>query len=265
MPEASLRNTLKQKIHKERHQPAARARLGFLEKHKDYVARARDYHSKQDRLNRLREKATFRNPDEFYHAMIHSRVADGVHRQNSKQSINADTLKVLKTQDYCYINHKLTAEKSKIERMQNSLHFIGTKLNTHTIFVDNLQEGENFDAATHFNTPKELAGRSFNRPRVDTLKSNTVMGIPVDLDGTADVASRTVEKQVTKALDKTERGRARPYVELAERMQREEKLDHIRHDLENQRNQFSKGRKQKLQEKQDGKPAVFRWRKERKR
>ena len=43
--------------------------MGILEKHKDYVLRARDYHSKQERINRLREKAATRNKDEFYFAM----------------------------------------------------------------------------------------------------------------------------------------------------------------------------------------------------
>jgi hypothetical protein len=66
---SSLRNSLHRKNHKERSQLAHRARFGFLEKHKDYVLRARDYHSKQERLQRLRQKAADRNKDEFYFAM----------------------------------------------------------------------------------------------------------------------------------------------------------------------------------------------------
>lgn len=42
----------------------------MLEKHKDYVHRARDYKSKKDRIRKLREKAAFRNKDEFYWGMI---------------------------------------------------------------------------------------------------------------------------------------------------------------------------------------------------
>jgi len=67
---SSLRNSLHRRNHKERSQLAHRSKLGILEKHKDYVQRARDYHSKQDRLNRLRQKAAERNQDEFYFSMV---------------------------------------------------------------------------------------------------------------------------------------------------------------------------------------------------
>jgi U3 small nucleolar RNA-associated protein 11 len=64
-----LRNSIHRRNHKERSQLANRARLGILEKHKDYVKRARDYHSKQDRLTRLKQKVAERNKDEFYFSM----------------------------------------------------------------------------------------------------------------------------------------------------------------------------------------------------
>ena len=66
---SSIRNSLHRRNHKERGQLAHRSRLGILEKHKDYVLRARDYHSKKDRITRLRQKAADRNKDEFYFAM----------------------------------------------------------------------------------------------------------------------------------------------------------------------------------------------------
>jgi U3 small nucleolar RNA-associated protein 11 len=66
---SSLRNSLHRRNHKERAQPAHRAKFGLLEKHKDYVMRARDYHSNQDRLTRLKQKAADRNKDEFYFRM----------------------------------------------------------------------------------------------------------------------------------------------------------------------------------------------------
>jgi hypothetical protein len=70
---ASLRKALPQRTYQERHQPASRERFGLLEKHKDYVLRAKDYHKKQDRIRNLREKAALRNPDEFYFRMINSK------------------------------------------------------------------------------------------------------------------------------------------------------------------------------------------------
>ena len=66
---SSLRNSIHRRNHKERSQLAHRAKLGLLEKHADYVKRARDYHSKQDRLTRLKQKAAERNKDEFYFSM----------------------------------------------------------------------------------------------------------------------------------------------------------------------------------------------------
>ena len=61
----------RQRPYKERSQPAARVKsgAGLLEKHKDYVLRARAYHSKEKRIKALQEKARFRNPDEFYFKM----------------------------------------------------------------------------------------------------------------------------------------------------------------------------------------------------
>ena len=66
---------LQKRQHRERAQPLKRQRLGLLEKHADYVKRARDFHSKEDRIQKLREKAAGRNKDEFYFGMIKSRTA----------------------------------------------------------------------------------------------------------------------------------------------------------------------------------------------
>ena len=63
--------------HRERGQLKGRERLGLLEKHKDYVKRAKDYHSKEDRIKKLHEKAAGRNKDEFYFGMIRSRTEVG--------------------------------------------------------------------------------------------------------------------------------------------------------------------------------------------
>lgn len=62
----------------ERSQPLKRQRFGLLEKHADYVKRARDFHSKEDRLNKMKEKAEGRNKDEFYFGMIKSRTSVGL-------------------------------------------------------------------------------------------------------------------------------------------------------------------------------------------
>ena len=71
---SSLKNVVKTRTYRERSQPKSRARLGMLEKHKDYVQRARDFHSKEDALRKMREKAALKNPDEFYFKMTRTKL-----------------------------------------------------------------------------------------------------------------------------------------------------------------------------------------------
>ena len=91
MPFSSLRNAVKRRTHKERSQPRGRKNLGLLEKHKDYVKRAKDFHRKEDALRKLREKAAFRNPDEYYFKMAHTKTVDGVHQKRKKVQLTRDT------------------------------------------------------------------------------------------------------------------------------------------------------------------------------
>jgi hypothetical protein len=69
MSATAFKNAVRRREHYERSQPAARGKLGLLEKHKDYVKRAKNFHEKEKRIEALRRKAEFRNPDEFYFKM----------------------------------------------------------------------------------------------------------------------------------------------------------------------------------------------------
>ncbi|KAJ0839892.1 putative small-subunit processome, Utp11 protein [Helianthus annuus] len=117
---SSLRNAVQRRAHKERAQPKERKRFGLLEKHKDYVVRAKAFHKKEDYLQKLKEKAANRNPDEFYFKMINSKPGDS-------DKYTEEELLLMKTQDIGYILQKLQAEKKKIERLTATLHSLDSQ------------------------------------------------------------------------------------------------------------------------------------------
>ncbi|KAF8846172.1 u3 small nucleolar RNA-associated protein 11 [Paxillus ammoniavirescens] len=139
---SSLRNSLHRRNHKERSQLSNRAKYGVLEKHKDYVLRARDYHSKQDRLNRLRQKAADRNKDEFYFAMKNEKTAEGVHaKDRGNVAIPMDMVKLLKTQDEGYIRTMRAVGLKKIDRIKRQLTDLANLISS-TDADEALEDGE---------------------------------------------------------------------------------------------------------------------------
>ena len=151
---ASLRNAVRRREHRERAQPRHRARLGLLEKHKDYKQRARHYNRKNDRLRALKEKASFKNPDEFYFGMAKTSTKGGVHTLSTGEQLTEEQLKVFKTQDSAFVRHKRSADMRKAEKLRASLSFVdaGGTMNKHTVFVDTEEEAQSFDVAEHFDT-----------------------------------------------------------------------------------------------------------------
>ncbi len=102
MSSRTLRHAVKKREYKERAQPTARQRLGLLEKKKDYKERAKDYHSKEDRIKKLREKAALRNQDEFYFGMVNSQTKDGIHQVKRGKKRTFDEISQIKEQDMVY-------------------------------------------------------------------------------------------------------------------------------------------------------------------
>ena len=182
---ASLRNAIKRRTHKERSQPAKRRkRFGLLEKHKDYIVRAKNYRQKKGHLRVLREKAETRNPDEFYFGMVKNKTNNGIYDKGTQGNdygrMQAATMKLMRTQDASYVRMKASVEQKKIERLSNGLHFLhgtdgtgGKRPNKHTIFVDSKEEADDFDAAKHFHTLPEYVNRTFNRPRVEKQRKRS--------------------------------------------------------------------------------------------
>ncbi|KAJ3410014.1 UTP11-like, U3 small nucleolar ribonucleoprotein [Chytridiales sp. JEL 0842] len=273
---SSLRKAIPQKTHRERSQLKSREGLGLLEKKKDYTLRSRDFKDKQKRIKAMKEKAMFRNPDEFYFGMINAKTKGGVAKKERNQQFDAETLKLLKTQDQGYVNYHRSINLKKLEKMKHSFHFtddadtqmkeytgeeeeeeegededdIATSANKskpkHTIFVDDEDEARHFDPAAHFNTPPELLSRRFNRPRASTLEEAESM-IP-----TGQLAER-----VQTLRSKTER-------ELKSREDREAKLRKLQMEMEQQKNLMGKGSKKKVGVDKNG-LAIYKWKQERKR
>ncbi|RIA97323.1 small-subunit processome [Glomus cerebriforme] len=262
---SSLRNAIQRRNHKERGQPHSRQKYGLLEKHKDYVLRAKDYHSKQERLKALREKAYFRNPDEFYYKMINSKTKDGVHVLETGSALSGDAIKLMKSQDLKYVKIQSDLGNKKIEKLEGELHFIESesirdemeiddkikeKIKSsqpqHIIFVDSPEEVKTFDPVKHFNTLPELVNRKFNRPRIETLQNEVIMAPEDEIE-----------------LFKLHKKRLTKYKELSARIQRQEELRKVEQELQTQKNLMGKGRRKKVGINKDG-LAIYKWKNERK-
>lgn len=229
------------------------------------MLRARDFHKKERAIKTLRRKAEERNPDEFYFAMERSRTKDGVHIATTAEAnaYTQDELRLMKTQDVGYLTMKTQSERAKVERAKQSLHQLGGSRQTdgsnnnnsrrHTVFVDSDDDVGAFDAAEHFETPSELMGRAYNRPRASQLASGSVL---VGGVGEGETMRRVAER--------VGRQSKRAYEELAWREERQGALNRAREFLEGQKKAMAGGRKVKV----SGHGAtgkVFRWKSERKR
>ncbi len=235
--------------HRERRQPESRQKLGLLEKKKDYRARADDYNKKTRVLKKLRQKALNKNPDEFNHHMINSKLEDGQHFEKSKEAtLTADQTKLLQTRDLRYIVSKRTAEQKKIERMKPSLQLLesGAPRNKHTFFVDSEKEKRLFDLAARLCTHPELLGRTYNRPKMEALKS-------------ADLASSASPEVVAQ--------REKSYRELQQRIKREGDLALMQAKMETRKHLQNKRLKpaKMVKEETAKSAAVLKWPQERKR
>ncbi|KAI8646274.1 small-subunit processome [Parasitella parasitica] len=262
---STLRNAVQRRNHKERGQTAGREKFGLLEKKKDYLLRAKDYHGKQKKLKAMREKALFRNPDEFYFKMINSQTKGGVHIQKRNEELPDEMVQLMKTQDKEYIKYQRDLSKRKLEKLQASLHFIDdgknsddeensdddkkpTKKNksNHIVFVDSKEKARKFNPVEHLDTLPELVNRKFNRPRISTLRE------------TAIVAPHT-----GRELKDIKKERERLYMELQSRMKREEELSKAERELAIQKALRQKGRKKQVGKDEYGLPT-YKWKADRK-
>ncbi|CAL9754962.1 unnamed protein product [Musa acuminata subsp. burmannicoides] len=208
-----------------------RKKFGLLEKHKDYVLRARAFHQKEDTLRRLREKAASRNPDEFYFKMVNTRMVDGIHRPKSEANkYTPEELMLMKTQDIGYVLQKVQSEKKKIERLNSALHTLDHQPeNKHVYYAEDREE------------VKEIQSRQLEKQ--DSLTSVKVPG--------------RIKKKT-----------AASYRELEARQKRVQNLEKLYSDMALQKELQKSGRKRRLREDEIVQPTsrpVYKWRTERKR
>lgn len=258
----SLKHVVHKRVHKERHQPAARERLGYLEKHKDYVKRARDFHKKEDELKKLHQKAYFKNEDEFAFGMLsHSNQNGRVTK--TKEALSQEELQLLDTQDARYIGMREQIDKKAIEKRAQQLHFLDAPVRAkqHVLFLDEdedqpassssapggaatskagkKQKLEDFDVAGHFDTHPALLGRRANRLRLSQLEKGNF----------ADPA----------------KGSNEAYRELFARQERAKKLGRVRQELDIRQQLRTKGKRMKVSDAGEKQAAVYKWFPERKR
>ncbi|CUM68140.1 uncharacterized protein PRCAT00005857001 [Priceomyces carsonii] len=245
-----LVHNVQKKQHRERSQPQERARLGLLEKKKDYRLRAADYHKKQAALKALRKKATYHNPDEYYHSMTRNKADNRgiLIADRGNEALSVEQVKLLKSQDANYIRTMRLNESLKIRKQKEDLNF---KANgKHTVFVDSFEEQKNFKPEEYFQTDKSMLKRRENRLKLDQLESNERI---VD-DGLFDNPI-IKEREDLKKLKK--------FKLLKSRMDRERQLGEVESKMEMTKELMKKGNKKKITDKNGN--IQFKWKNQRKR
>ncbi|XP_044736176.1 probable U3 small nucleolar RNA-associated protein 11 [Chrysoperla carnea] len=242
---------INQKTHRERHQPESRKSLGLLEKHSDYKKRAEDFQEKRKTIALLKKRAQNRNPDEFYHHMIRSKVEDGIHKEDvTNEEDTPEQIKLMRSQDLKYITHKRVLEANKIKKLQAQLHLLDTAnktKNSHIFFVDDDEGKKKFNLAKQLETHPDLVDYKINRPSLKTLEE-----VDINIDEINEKAIKEKESL---------------YKELKKRILREKELAVIQDKLQLKKNlQEKKHRKPvKVKDGSNSNSASYVWAYERKR
>ncbi|KAK3693665.1 small-subunit processome [Podospora appendiculata] len=167
---SSLRNSVQRRSHRERAQPVERARLGLLEKKKDYQKRAKDYNKKKETLKSLRAKAADRNEDEFYFGMMSrtgagSRLTRGktfsgtVDNDRGNTAMDMDTVRLLKTQDLGYLRTMRNVAAREVRELNERYILAGGAEQTaedHDDDSDEDEDGDQIAPKTGMQIPKKI-------------------------------------------------------------------------------------------------------------
>ncbi len=260
----SFKNHFKQVDYKERSQLRERSHLGLLEKAKDYKLRAKDYRTKQERLTKLRVKASLKNDDEYYKQMHKSHLnSRGRHidfREDSTRS-RVDR-KNTKTQDLNYLTLKAQTEKAKLNKLRDSLQLLDEGVGAasgrkHVVFTESAEAVRSFDTAAHFGTAPELVDRAYNRVKLSQLEAGSI------------VVSHLGEDQGAALATADARTRA-SYGELALRRKRLREVERVSEELTTHAKLLDGGKRKKIVVRDEFGDEVksrtqYKWKQERKR
>jgi len=229
--------------------------------------------------------------------MKNAEVKTGRHRKleawtakEREEEIGPEAVRLMKTQDLGYVRMKAMVDLRKVERLEASLHLLGDapvdeeedgecdaprgKRRKHTIFVGTAKQATSFNVAKHFDTVPEMAGRVFNRPRKEqliqmaaaTTNNNNHDEYDEEQQQRKDISMKDSireEKCIRKLRRSVAKARSSAYRELEARKKRIDLLKHTESHLVMEKVVASKGRKRKIKAAEDGKPAVYKFRRRR--
>ena len=154
------------------------------------------------------------------------KTRDGIHeeRTTEQNKYTEDELKLMKTQDVRYVSLKAQTELKRVQKMKETLHCLGagSEERKHTIFVDEYSEAKTFKPEKYFDTPKELIGRAFNRPKNGQLEdADQLVGVGAN---EIDYDEEELRKQQERRLKKVAKLNRGAYKMLNEHEERAEQL-----------------------------------------
>lgn len=283
------KNVIPRRAHKERAQPLGRvSRHGLLEKKRDYKVRAKHSNRKQARLKLLREKAAFRNQDEFYHAMENSRTSKGISLkqrdvESAMASRSGEERLLASSRDGTYVEMKASIERGKLEKLKKGLHFLDDAQNVpqrqHIIFVsdDEMEEREEYDsedeefrdAEEEGDDEEEASSSGDDIDENEEVEAESGSDDAQEDDGNEGGESEEADEDEdeTGKLDADVlKARGRAYREHAAREVRLAKLNSVVQDVRMEKKLLGKGMRYKVRDADPvrGTPAVFKWRQQRK-
>ena len=194
--------------------PARKAKSQCTQKHlesdineysQDYKLRAADHREKKKRLKTLKEIAQDRNPDEFSFGMMSSKVDKHGRKigDRGNKALSVDVVKLLKTQDVGYIRTMLQMIRKEREELEQKMVLEDEevrvlrdgdkgKKSSHTVYVGDVEEQEEFDEDSWF-------GKGGEWPR----KARTPTEQPADPE--ADAPPKKLSKKQQEAKDLAEK------------------------------------------------------------